>query len=629
MLTRREVLKSGALGGSSALLLTKALQIPRAFAGDDGPPPTPFNIAPFQQELPLPSVLQPRALTPAPGTPDASLGSSAVYHGIAPEFDPATVNPTTYELFIEQRDDAEIIPGIQTPVFTYRDANLAAGAGTSPGPTILARFDRPIVVRQHNALEASNTFVDHDIELSTHLHGGHNPAHSDGYPNFYILPGAARDYYYPNVVPKRVIDGTLDFDRTAIPSTMWYHDHGMDITGFTVSHGLAAFYLLVDDLEEGLTDGPNPVLPEIGGPFDIPLALTDQRFDADGSGRLFYDFFDHNGRIGDVFTVNGAVQPKFTVQRRKYRFRILNASNARVYQLRLSTKQSFLHIGNDSWLLPEAHAVDDPEQGFRLAMAERADLIIDFTGAPKEVYLENIMYQPDGRGPKKVDPDKERTGLIKFVVEGPDIANDVTVQAGTPLRPHDPIREEDIRVTRRFVFKRGNGAWQTNGRFFNPRRMDSVPVLDPDGQGAERWILENPSGGWWHPIHMHLEHHEIQKLNGRTPEYIRRFKSDVSTLSDNGVAEVFIRFRSYTGPYVFHCHNLEHEDMRMMATFDPRPDGVSPYNGADPIPAEVSGVLDSCEDLERRLFFEAKGDVDRLEGRGVGVPCDDFEAGGD
>ena len=100
----------------------------------------------------------------------------------------------------------------------------------------------------------------------------------------------------------------------------------MDITGFNVSRGLAGLYLVVDERETHLAD--TNVLPAIGGPFDIGLALTDQRFNADGT--LFYDFLDHNGRLGDVFTVNGVAQPFFRVQRRKYRFRLLNASNARI-----------------------------------------------------------------------------------------------------------------------------------------------------------------------------------------------------------------------------------------------------------------------------------------------------------
>lgn len=624
--SRRQMLKAGLVGGGgAALLLSHRSRSSEVRAG--GPPATPFWVTPFAAELPVPPVLQPVSggLPTAPGD---------VYHGIAPEFsrnhanhgsdwsDPATA--TQYLLHIEETV-GEIIPGVFTPVFTYRDGNMAAGQGATPGPTILARFNEPLVVRNINELESGANSIGHDIEISTHLHGGHSPPHSDGYPNFYVLPGMARDYYYPNVVPKRLIDGKLQFDRSTIPSTMWYHDHGMDITGFTVSHGLAGFYLYLDDFEEGLMEAN--VIPDVrllesdpGNSRDIPIAITDQRFNADET--LYYDFLDHNGRIGDVFTVNGAVQPFFRVQRAKYRFRLLNASNARVYQLRLSNRQPMLQIGNDSWLLPEPVAV----KSIRLAMGERADVIVDFTNAPSELYLENIMYQPDGRGPKEVNPKKERTGLIKFVVEGGVVPNDVTIDETTALRPHDPILASDIVRTRRFDFDRSNGAWTVNGEFFNPRRCDADPEIDPDGIQAERWILKNNSGGWWHPIHVHLEHQEIQKLNGVKPPFARRFKSDVATLSDNGEAEIFMRFRSFTGPFASHCHNLEHEDMRMMLAFDPQPTGAeSPLNGVDEIDPNVSGVPQNCEELEPHLLFDSIGDVETLEGRGVGFPCDDFE----
>jgi FtsP/CotA-like multicopper oxidase with cupredoxin domain len=621
VLNRRDAFKIGAWGAAAALAPAGAGSKPAAAAA-----PTPFVVTPFQAALPIPPVLRPFALNPGPGS---------VYHGIAPEFSPShrdhdpdwNANPlTTYKIVAEQRV-ARIIPGVDTPVFTYRDANMPAGNGTVPAPTVLARFNHPVVVRQRNDLVAAKTYVHHDVELSTHLHGGHSPAHADGHPAFYVLPGRERDYYYPNIVPKHVVGGVRQFELTDIPSTMWYHDHAMDITGFTVSRGLAGFYLMLDQLEEGLMR--NNVLPlsqhltpNNAPQFDIPLAIIDQRFNADGT--LQYDFLDHDGRIGDVFTVNGAAQPFFRVQRRKYRFRVLNASNARYYQLRLSGGREFLQISKDSWLLPHAIAARE----LLMCSGERADIIVDFRDAPSVVYLENIMQQINGRKPEGRDPSRP-TPLVKFIVEGQPVANDVTIAAGTALRPHDPIRPEDVAVTRVFDFSRGNGAWQINGRFFNPRRADAVPVIDPNGIRAERWIFKNNSGGWWHPIHMHLEHFEVQKINGKPPPPAQRFKSDIVNLVGNGVAEVFVHVRTFTGPFVFHCHIVEHEDMRMMGTNDPRPAGEpSPLDGVTEIDPAVSGVPKTCEELEHVLYFDAAGDVGKLEGRGVGVPCDDFRPAG-
>ncbi|MEY3226982.1 MAG: hypothetical protein RLZZ536_1601, partial [Planctomycetota bacterium] len=137
------------------------------------------------------------------------------------------------------------------------------------------------------------------------------------------------------------------------------------------------------------------------------------------------------------------------------------------------------------------------------------------------------------------------------------------------LRPHVPIRAEEIVETRVFEFHRRNGAWQINQKFFDEFRADACPKLGT----AERWILRNGSGGWWHPVHVHLESHQIQKVNGSIPPLSERFKVDTTMLGPNTEAEIFMRFRTFRGPFVFHCHNIEHEDMRMMFVFDPRTDG--------------------------------------------------------
>ena len=623
MFDRRQVIKAGLIGGTGAVVASRSgMLTPDSASAQVTLPPTPFEITPFQTPLPLSPVLRPFALDRGPGQ---------VLHGIAPEFfDGHRVHATdwnmtalrTYKLISEQRI-TQIIPGVDTPVFTYRDANAPEGQGTVPGPTIIGEFNTPIVVRLENRLTRDATYVHHDIEASIHHHGGHNPAHSDGHPAFYCLPGQERDYFYPNIVPKRRQDGVMQFEQCAVPSTMWYHDHSMDITGFTVSRGLAGFYLSLDDVERGLIH--DNVLPDVmrlatdpGACCDIPMLFADQRFNADGT--LYYDFLNHDGRLGDVFTVNGAVQPVFRVQRRKYRFRFCNGSNSRYYQLRLSTRRNYLQLGKDSWLFPQPIAVRDVV----ICPGERADIIVDFRDAPNEMYLENIMQQITGRKPEGPDPDRP-TPLVKFLVEGAPVQNDLTITTETPLRRHEPITEADIVTTRVFKFGRGNGAWQVNERFYNPRRADAVPQIDADGQTAERWILKNEGGGWFHPIHIHLEHMEVQKINGRVPPPVQRFKSDIVNLKDNDTAEIFIRFRTFTGPFVFHCHIVEHEDMRMMAQQDPHPAGEpSALDGVRELDPAVSGVPLTCEQLEPSLYFDAAGDVERLEGEGVGFPCNDF-----
>ncbi len=304
------------------------------------------------------------------------------------------------------------------------------------------------------------------------------------------------------------------------------------------------------------------------------------------SGKIFFDPLDHNGYLGDIQPVNGVVQPFLKVERRKYRFRILFGSNARWFLLRLSTEMTvslpskskskrrrrspppaalpMLQIANDSWLLPEAIPVNEA-MGWP---AHRVDLIIDFTNAPRCVYLENVFEQEDGRGPEGdlFEPDiMAGVKLLKFIVSDEKVASDVSVTAGTKLRPHNEIKASDIMKTRKFVFEKESGAWQINDKFFDPCRADATPTL----KTAERWILENDGDNWWHPIHIHLESHQLVKLEGKKPPRHLSYKSDTTPLGGDTEAEILMHFRTFKGPFVFHCHNIEHEDMRMMFNFDP------------------------------------------------------------
>jgi FtsP/CotA-like multicopper oxidase with cupredoxin domain len=522
--------------------------------GNDDGPPTTLRFTPFTVPLPLPPVKQPLAIGDPPFQP------GAVFHGIAPEYFDRSVaerpDLNWYEAFptkwyeMRMRNTVhEIIPGVRTPLFAYD--------GISPGPTFKARVGQPVVVRAWNDL---------NIETSIHLHGGHNPSHSDGYPNFYVLPGRARDYFYTNTVP--MLNGQPDFSES--PSTMWYHDHAMDIAAANVWFGLSGFFITTDELEQDLID--RNVLP--AEQYDIPLSFQDRRFNPDGT--LFFDPLDHDGTLGDVWIVNGKAQPFFRVQRRKYRFRFLNGCNARFLELRLSNGQPFIGLGKDTWLYPNAQE----RQTLMLSMAQRADVVIDFTDAPNEVFIENTLAQDDGRGPRGQLDDRraldQPTRFLKFIVEGDRQTDSATVDVGTPLRPHVPIRPAEARVTRTFEFTRRNGAWQINKQFFNEDLANATPTLGT----VERWILRNTSGGWWHPIHIHLESHQIVRLNGRTPLPEDSFKNDTVSLDGNGEAEVLMNFRTFRGPFVFHCHNVEHEDMRMMFVFDPR---ITPTRSPQPI----------------------------------------------
>ena len=677
-------------------------------------------------------------LLPRPGSPDASVGSADVFHGIAPEysrnhpvhyiantndnafpdpddkdcqklgpayrwdaFDEGDVNEEPWKrpdtrngevhYALEIRNSRhEWAPGVVTDILAYRDAGVSkpdggppqdpgndglSPTGEFPSPTILARQGQPGVIRVDNQIQFRPPKQDpqEPTECSVHLHGDHTPAHSDGYPDFYILPFEKRDYYYPNIGPREDAEsvngpvagntaeerqleiarkGNLGFySLSDLPTTMWYHEHGMDITGYLVCQGLAGFYLIQDDHEVEMTkmvDGKRK-LPKFYGAQDLPLALMDQIIDLKEE-ILPYDFFDHNGRLGNVFSVNGKLQPYTKVGKGKYRLRFLNASNARIYQLALQpdsgnqggpAELDFVQIGQDTWELDTAVARHD----FPLWMAQRVDTIVDFSDFDDGdvVWLNNVMQQKTGRRPEGVDFE-EPTPLVKFIVDESISVDEVTVEAGDMIRCFSEIKEEEIEATRYFTFVRRNGAWQINNQFFSPRTTNATPILN----SAERWIFQNKSGGWGHPVHIHLEAHEIQKYNGIpkklkdgsiNPEFPAGYVGnvDVSALEPNGESEFFMKFRTFSGPFVFHCHVLEHEDMRMMHAFDPRPfgepslnDGNRPHDSdfsSDGLYSyeEVSGMPTNEADFSP-VFFDREGDAELLEDRNVGFPETDFPA---
>jgi FtsP/CotA-like multicopper oxidase with cupredoxin domain len=385
---------------------------------------------------------------------------------------------------------------------------------------------------------------------------------------------------------------------------MWYHDHILDFTAPNVYRGLAGFFLVFDnpnfDLTdpnvEGIRDQTRDTGDELNrdnapkalclpsGEFDIPLVLQEKTFDA--NGQLVYDVFNTDGFLGSNFLVNGKVQPFVPVKRRKYRFRVLNGSNARIYQLFLtdSSGRSYplKQIATEGGLL--ARPVTR-RNGLLLGMAERVEVVIDFKDFPSpqfsELFLENRLVQEDGRGPKGTFERPELvsrgTRLLRFAL-GATVGEDPS-RVPDILRPFDPIAADAIRAARvrTFEFERTNGQWAINGRLAGDLARPAAQVPLATG---EVWRLVNKSGGWWHPIHVHHEFMRVLKRNGRAPfdgtgadsgQSVERdglARKDTIVLGPNSEVEVFVRFEDYRGPFVFHCHNMEHEDHQMMARFD-------------------------------------------------------------
>ena len=309
-------------------------------------------------------------------------------------------------------------------------------------------------------------------------------------------------------------------------------------------------------------------LPSGVGVYDIPLALSDPQFDS--SGYLSYDQFNTKGHLGDKFCVNGKVQPYFKVQARKYRFRLLDSSLARYYEVYVvkgGVNQTFDYIANDGNLLPAPLKMNK----VALAPAERGDIVIDFSQhAGSQVFLVNRLIQKDGRGPedaltnvRNANGDLIAAGkqLLRFDVLPGAVADPSQVPAS--LRPLPPINLAEVVRTRNFRFDKENEIWTVNGKIFDP---DVVTATVKRGT-TEIWRLEG-NGGWHHPVHIHMVEGRILTRNGVAPPAHESGRKDVYVLKPGEKVHVLMRFSDFTGKYMMHCHNLTHEDHAMMIRWD-------------------------------------------------------------
>jgi FtsP/CotA-like multicopper oxidase with cupredoxin domain len=535
---------------SAGLLVAKPGLSARAFAADD--PVSPPTRA-FIEPLPIMPIKQPvAALTPtptvAPNTAAAEGRTRA--HQALTRFPPRKLYET------RQR---ETIASVSPDLPPQR---LWGFDGPVPGPTYIARYGEPILVRNINELPEDNGGFGLN-EVSTHLHNGHTPSESDGFPCDFFKAGQFYDQHYPNMLAGFDSTHPPNGDPNEALSTLWYHDHRVDFTSQNVYKGLAGIYLLFDDRDTG-DETTGFRLPS--GPFDVPLMVSDKVFDPD-TGLMFFDLFNLDGVLGDKFLVNGKIQPFFEVHPRRYRFRILDAGPSRFYQFFLTDltdvnrSLQFWQISNDGNLLPKPVLVTS----VRLSVAERADVIIDFSGLEgKSIFLENRLVQDDGRGPRQeILPPGAGDRVLRFDVVRPPVT-DNSADPATIAKFYDLPAIVPPRVTRTFRFDRTNGQWAINSKFFNC----DIPRFTVQRNSAERWIFQNNSGGWSHPIHVHFEEFQIVSRNGRAPRTIERSRKDVVELGPNEEVEVAFRFRDFDGRYPMHCHNTVHEDHAMMLRFD-------------------------------------------------------------
>jgi FtsP/CotA-like multicopper oxidase with cupredoxin domain len=459
-----------------------------------------------------------------------------------------------------RKSTAEIVPGLQTPVYAYN--------GAVPGPVISLDKGTPSVVRLRNHLPKSGPWGG-NYNISTHLHGSESLPQYDGYAADTTGVGFMKDYHYPNSQTAR---------------TLWYHDHGQHWTAQNAYSGLAAQYHLHDDMEREL-------LPQ--GEFDVPLTVTDAIFSSTGS--LLYQDNSHSGLWGDVILANGKPWPVMKVKQRTYRFRILDASIARSYRWRLSNGMPLNVVATDGGLMPKGVAVTS----FRHGGAERYEVVIDFSKVAVGTRIELLNLS----NPNNVDYDYTGKVMAFDVVGDSFDKNDPTWNRdynGFELNPSNEVmtlKPTGAEKVVRLRVERTNGNWAINGKTWmdvlgsNYKQTVATPRLGE----TQIWEIQNSSGGWFHPVHIHLIDF---KVIGRTGGSGRvgpqeNGPKDVVYVGEGETVRLLAKFQTPSdrvGRYMVHCHNLPHEDHDMMQQF-----AVLPKTGTLDYDADPNHPVDSAK----------------------------------
>ena len=591
-LSRREMMRAGLLTAGGSLVLKHGLSS-RAEAAltdpDTRPSPASPPLRPWVQPMPMLTIkTSVEAHDMSGGQPDGTTVIDGATKRIPHQYCSYNLNTGEYggkfppKKFYEltmQEAKIRLHPD-------YAPTTIWGFDGQLPGPLIQAKYGEPIMVRYHNHLPSVKVPQAFGIaEMTTHLHNAHTPSESDGNPvNYFnsindpnaINPLGFKDQHYPNVLAGFTARGDTVGDPTEALSSLWYHDHHLDYTAQNVYKGMFGCYNLFDDKDcNDESDSKGYRLPS--GKYDIPIFFNDFLFDQ--NCQTVFDLFNLDGILGDRFAANGVIQPKLSVEKRRYRFRLYAPGPSRWWDFSLWDGTNFIpfwQVASDGNLLPQAMQVTN----VRVAVAERVDIVVDFSKiSAKRLYLVNRLEQVNGRGPtgRILNPG---TPIVQINLDSLPAQKDLSWDpAAAPLIMRtlpDPdfgalLARAAKAKTRTWRFERGNGAWTVNGKLFD----ENVVNASVDQESEEVWVIQNPGGDWRHPVHIHFEEHRTLSRNGvlvkpntqfnNSVDYARK---DVIELNTNEEVRVFMRFRDMKGRYVMHCHNVVHEDHAMMVRWD-------------------------------------------------------------
>ena len=421
------------------------------------------------------------------------------------------------ESLIFKSANVEIWPGTTTQIVGLNNSY--------PGPTIRVQRGTDFSVLFENQ---------HSVESTIHWHGLLVPELMDGQPKDAVLPGTSYRYSFPV------------FQRAG---TYFYHSHAHHFTAEQVYMGHAGFFIIEDEVESQLG------LP--AGEFDIPLLIQDRHSSNQPQFQYSPNLMDAmQGYIGDLPLINGTPDAYFEVQKTLYRFRIVNGSNAKMYKLALSDNSKFWVIGTDGGLKDEAVEVNE----VFLSPGERVEILYDFSAinVGESINLVSLPFSGFGNQGTQMD-------LLKFNVVG-NGSSGGTIPQNLPAIDYYDINSAER--TRTFKLSHdmtsGPGMHRINDMTYDIDRIDeNIPINE-----LEEWKFANVTNNI-HPMHVHGVMFQVYARNGVTTLHPKdKGWKDTVLVDAYETVQVLVKFTDYSGRYLIHCHNLEHEDDGMMLNLE-------------------------------------------------------------
>eukprot|EP00877_Chromochloris_zofingiensis_P011113 jgi/Chrzof1/6255/Cz17g17180.t1 len=550
-----------------------------------GFPGSPFQTTPFVNVFKNPPVLPPTAK-----------GYRADGHGLF-----------EYELDIMEFQ-ARLFDNVAPACRANPPTWFMGYGGISPGPTIVVPTGHEALVRFNNKVAGAYHKLGHEPcvggrqgrPFSTHFHGSNSLPPYDGWATDEICGGESKDYILPN-------------QRS---TTGWYHDHALHITADNAYAGVAGFYLMSASRSVG----------GCGEPWNIEnmeerhLMFQDKVLD--NKCQLY---FNHSGPhqdnlYGDINLVSGIPWPRMPLEPKWYRFRMLNAAATRPFLIMIKNQaganihQDICHIvATDGGYLEASRKV--VAAGVLMGAAERYDMVCDFSRfANQQLYLTNGRNENFMKDVPMFCYSHLLARLeIGGVANAPKPIFNPTAAANKPGRPMARVfsvddyqravaRANDKKAHREFVFGHSNGHWVINGETWDSFTFAATDV----GQNTwELWELKT-GGGWFHPIHMHLVDFFVltRDRDGGLQPYERLAPKDVVYLGPSQDIFVVARFGAHRGDFMFHCHNLVHEDNDMMRAMRIVSGSQGRNKGTQFINNQAADVIYSNWDYNNPLFGE-------------------------